>query len=196
MNKLRKIIDNIQAGFALGIVSVLIFTSCNHNRNHPGWVYMPDMMYSEAYDVYTENPVFENGLTMQLPVEGTIARGTMPYPYQHTFEGQSLAGLELVNPVGVNEEVMASGKMQYDIFCANCHGFEGKGDGYLYTSKLFAAKPTSLVEDYVQSKPDGEIFHVITVGSVSGLMGAHGPQIKPENRWKIIHYIKKELAVK
>ena len=34
-----------------------------------------DMYESVPYDGYTENPVFENGLTHQLPVAGTIARG-------------------------------------------------------------------------------------------------------------------------
>ena len=66
-------------------------------------------------------------------------------------------------------------------------------DGYLYTSGLFPAKPTSLVEDYVQGKPDGEIYYVITHGSISGLMGPHGSQVLPEDRWSIIHYVR-ELA--
>lgn len=192
MKKLKTILRKtfILTGTA-GII--LLVSSCNHNRNHPGWVYMPDMMYSEPYDAYTENPVFNDNLTMQKPVEGSIARGTMPYPYPVTADGQAKAGNELLNPLEASETVIAKGKMQYDIFCANCHGLEGRGDGHLYSSKLFTAKPTSLVDDYVQSKPDGEIYHVITEGSVSGLMGAHGPQIKPENRWKIIHYIKNEL---
>jgi hypothetical protein len=50
--------------------------------------------------------------------------------------------------------------------------------------------PRALNDDYVQSKPDGEIYHVISLGSASGLMGPHAAQIRPENRWKIIHYIR------
>lgn len=192
MKKLKKILRKTFIYTGIPIVMVMI-SSCNHNRKHPGWVYMPDMMYSEAYDAYTENPVFRDSLTMQSPVDGAIARGTTPYPYPGTADGQALAGSELVNPLEVSEEILTNGKVQYNIFCANCHGLEGKGEGHLYTSGLFTAKPTSLVDDYVQSKPDGEIYHVITKGSISGLMGAHGPMIKPENRWKIIHYIKNEL---
>ncbi len=75
-------------------------------------------------------------------------------------------------------------------FCISCHGELGAGDGHLYTSGLFAAKPTSLIEDYVQNKPDGEIYHVITMGSLSGLMGAHGSQIRPAKRWMIINYVR------
>lgn len=45
--------------------------------------------------------------------------------------------------------------------------------------------------DIMKATPRGEIFHVITVGF--GVMGAHGPQIKQEDRWKIIEYIKVKL---
>ena len=66
----------------------------------------------------------------------------------------------------------------------------GKGDGHLYKSKKFPIQPTTLVEDYVQSKADGELYHIITTGSISGLMGAHGAQIKADDRWKVINYIR------
>lgn len=72
----------------------------------------------------------------------------------------------------------------------NCHGERGDGKGYLFTSKRFSAQPTSLIGDLVKNKPDGEIYHVITLGTLSGLMGAHGSQISPEDRWKIVHYVR------
>ena len=182
--------------FLIVIISGLFsLTSCNHDRNHPGWAYMPDMYYSEATEAYSENNVFRDGVANQLPVAGTISRGHMPYPYkQKSFADQILAGKELINPIPINAETLSNGKKQYEIFCASCHGLEGDGNGHLYTSKLFPLKPTTLIEAYVQNKPDGEIFHVITVGSLSGLMGAHGSQIKAEDRWEIVNYIRTELA--
>jgi mono/diheme cytochrome c family protein len=181
-----------------GLLAILLLagTSCRHNRNHPGYAYMPDMYYSEAAEPYTANPVFADSLTMRMPVEGTIPRGFMPYSYKaKSADDQKRAGLELVNPADSSEQTLARGRERFEIFCASCHGPAGKGDGYLYTSKLFTAKPTSLVDDYVQSKPDGEIYHVITVGSISGLMGAHGSQIPANDRWMIIKYVR-ELAKK
>ncbi|MDZ7741542.1 MAG: c-type cytochrome [Bacteroidota bacterium] len=180
--------------FMIPVLMTMLLNACNHKEEHPGWVYMPDMMYSEAYSAYSENPVFEDGKTNQPPVAGTIARGNTPYPYDRSFEGQQNAGKELVNPFDASEEVLARGKQQYQIFCASCHGEQGKGDGHLYTAKLFTARPTSLVDAFVQDKPDGEIYHVITMGSLSGLMGAHGAQISPDDRWKITTYVKNELA--
>jgi mono/diheme cytochrome c family protein len=173
------------------MMAALLLGACSHDRNHPGYAYMPDMYYSEPYDAYTENPVFADSITMQTPPEGSIPVGYTPYPYKaKSFDDQQKAGLELVNPIEASSENLASGKEQYNIHCGLCHGVLGKGDGYLYTSKKFPVKPTSLVEDYVQSKPDGEIYHVITMGSLSGLMGPHGAQVSPENRWKIINYVR------
>jgi len=152
---------------------------------------MPDMYYSEPYDAYTENPVFADSITNQLPPEGSIAIGQTPYPYKaKSFDDQQLAGLELSNPIVPDDENLAIGKEQFRIYCSNCHGVLGKGDGFLYTSKKFTAKPTSLVEEYVLSKPDGEIYHIITTGSLSGLMGAHGAQIKADHRWMVINYMR------
>jgi hypothetical protein len=38
--------------------------SCNSGsmRRNPGKIYAPDMTYSRAYDAYTENPNFADGL--------------------------------------------------------------------------------------------------------------------------------------
>jgi len=187
--KLRKLL------FLVIIFGGLMMTSsCNHDRNNPGWAYMPDMYYSEAYDAYSPNPVFGDSHTMQTPMAGTIARGHIPYPYPpKSYPDQILAGTEMINPVESNEITLAKGKEQYTIFCATCHGTIGKGDGHLYTSKMFPVKPTSLVEPYVQGKPDGELHYIITYGSISGLMGPHGTMITDVNKWKIINYLR-ELA--
>lgn len=171
---------------------MLLMMSCNHDRNHPGYAYMPDMYYSEPYDAYTANPLFRDSLTMQAPVKGTIARGHEPaYPYKpKSFDDQKRAGLELINPVPVNAGTLAEGKELYTIFCIGCHGDQGDGKGFLFTSKRFTAQPTTLIGDRVKGLPDGEIYHVITLGSLSGLMGSHGSQIAPEDRWKIINYVR------
>ncbi len=176
------------------IILILVSVSCKRDNNSTGHAYFPDMSYSQAYETYSPNPNFADGITLQPPVPGTVPREMIPYQFTKTFDEQIRAGRELVNPFQPTTEVLERGKAQYDIFCIDCHGASGKGDGHLFTSKLFPAQPTSLVAEYVQSKPDGEIFHVITLGSLSGLMGAHGSQIKPEDRWKIVAYVKNGLG--
>ena len=170
--------------------------SCKRDNNTTDRAYFPDMAYSHAYETYSPNPNLPGGYTEQPPVEGTVPREMIPYQYSKTFEDQQRAGLELINPLQPTDENIARGKEQYETYCIMCHGADGGGDGYLYTSKLFPAKPMALNGEFVQKKPDGEIYHVITLGSLSGLMGAHGSQIKPDDRWKIVLYVKHAFALK
>jgi mono/diheme cytochrome c family protein len=84
--------------------------------------------------------------------------------------------------------MVSRGKKVYITFCIGCHGAAGEGDGRLYTSKLYPLKPRSLVAAEAIDLKDGGIFHTITLGFNS--MGAHGAQIRPEDRWKLVLYIR------
>ena len=50
------------------VLATLVLQSCGADGDHPGYEYMPNMYRSAYYDTYTENPVFENGITSQTPV--------------------------------------------------------------------------------------------------------------------------------
>jgi len=86
--------------------------------------------------------------------------------------------------------VPLEGTIPRDI-CKSCHGTEGGGQGYLYTSQRYPYPPASLVNDKVEALKDGEIYHSITVGY--GIMGAHGGMTTPDERWKIILHIRETL---
>ena len=172
-------------------VILLLISSCDRTRFDKGREYFPDMAHSPATQTYSENEVFEHGSSSLMPVEGTVPQGMIPYRFPATFDGREEAGRILENPVELNTETLSQGKKQYEIFCVNCHGEKGDGQGNLYTSKKYLVQPKSLITEEWQDLPGGEIYHVVTVGQ--GVMGAHGPQISPENRWKIVHYIQQEL---
>ncbi len=176
------------------IVLCLLQISCETDRNKRGYEYFPDMAYSEAYETYAANDIFPDGKTAQPPVPGTIPRHMVPYQYPKTPEGMRIAGLELVNFIELNEENLARGKVEYNTFCANCHGFDGRGDGNLYTSGKYPAEPPSLVTEEMLKMPDGEYYHIMTVGSA--IMGPFASLIRPQDKWKIILYIKNELSKK
>ncbi len=103
-----------------------------------------------------------------------------------------MAGENLHNPLDSTDYNLNRGKQEYEIFCALCHGFDGNGDGPLITSEKYPSSAPSLITEDMLARPEGEIFHVITVGSA--IMGAHGSQIRPEDRWRIIMYIRSVLA--
>ena len=101
--------------FLLTTVGFLLSnTSCDRDNNSPGYVYFPDMIYSTAYESYSENPNFENNATLREPVEGTVPRGYIPLPYTKDLEDREKAGLELKNPVEYDEEILARGKKSGD----------------------------------------------------------------------------------
>ncbi|MCK5705718.1 MAG: cytochrome c, partial [Cyclobacteriaceae bacterium] len=81
---------------------------------------------------------------------------------------------------------------EYNIFCANCHGLDGKGDGNLYASGKYPSEPPSLITEVMLNRPDGEYYHIMTLGSA--IMEPFASLIRPEDKWKIILYIKNDLA--
>ncbi|MBN1819684.1 MAG: c-type cytochrome, partial [Prolixibacteraceae bacterium] len=174
----------------IAVLGALIFmiSSCDYNRRTPGWEYFDDMAHSAAYESYTPNPNFEDGKTMHRPVEGTIPRGFMPYPYVKGDEDRAIAAKTLVNPLELTPENLKRGKEQYQIYCLQCHGEKGDGQGRLYTTKKYTYPPASLLSAKMLPATDGDIYHVITVGH--GVMAEHGSMISPNDRWKITMYIK------
>jgi len=181
------------------ILSLLMVTmsSCDRGKNNPGYAYMADHdMYFTKYDkAYGASTILPNGQVNQPAPDGAVARNSSYFPYHpkgvvDRVADQAKAGKELVNSVEATKENIAEGKRQFDIFCADCHGFDAKGNGHLFKAKLFPAKPRDLTSSYVQDMPDGSIYFIITEGSISGLMGPHGVQVTPENRWKIVDYLR------
>jgi mono/diheme cytochrome c family protein len=172
----------------------LIQWSCDRSRNDKGYEYFPDMAHSLAYETYSPNPNFKDKKTMQLPVDGAIPREMIPYQYPAGDSGKMLAGAALKNPLEPTAANIQTGKEKFRLFCQNCHGEQGKGDGYLFKSGRFPVQPKSLVSDKMMNAPPGDIFHVITRGT--GVMGAHGAMIKPDDRWRIVLYVQHEIQHK
>ncbi|MBL7970286.1 MAG: cytochrome c, partial [Prolixibacteraceae bacterium] len=106
-------------------------------------------------------------------------------------EDRVKAGKELVNPLAANEQNLARGKQVFTVYCSTCHGDTGDGKGFLFTSKKYPFPPASLLSDKIRNNPEGEIYHVITVGF--GVMPQHGSQVRPDDRWKVAMYIKNVL---
>ncbi len=178
---------NITRAVILLLFSALM-NGCDRNRNTTGWDYFPDMFYSTAYESFTKNPNFEDGATMRIPPAGTVPRDFTPFNYTADPESRVRAGAELINPVPLIPGILARGKEVYTTFCIGCHGTKGAGDGQLFTSGLYPMKPRMLTGNTADNLKDGEIFHTITLGL--GSMGAHGSQIRRDDRWILVHYIR------
>jgi hypothetical protein len=166
---------------SLLLISGLVLFSCDRQRRMRGYDFIPDMVYSRSYETNSKNPNFHDSLTMRAPVTGAVPREFMPFRYTIDPESRKKAGKELTNPYLPTEEVLARGKFIFTTFCIGCHGPGGAGDGQLFTSGLYPLKPRAISAEPTAKLSDGEIFHTITLGFAS--MGAHGSQIKSEDRW-------------
>ena len=175
----------LRKGFGLFMLGLLM-ASCNRSEEHPGYIYFPDMTYSQAYETMAPNPNFEDSTTMQTPVPGTIPRGYTPFHYENNLTDYARAGEELTNPVPKTEEAVAEGKYYFGIYCAICHGAAGEGNGPIVQREKFPPPPTYF-NDYMMNLPDGKMFFSIHYGK--NLMGSYASQLTQEERWKVIHYI-------
>ena len=140
------------------------------------------MMTQPKLKAQKPSDLFPDGIGMRPPVEGTVARGFMPYPFKGKPDS---AGKYLVNPLLPTPEVVDRGKAKFLTFCSPCHGNFGRGDSRL--AGQFPNPPT-LHSDKVRNWPDGNIYHVITEGQ--NVMPSYASQIARDDRWAIIKYIR------
>lgn len=197
----------------LGIAAAGIsLVACKADGDNQGLEYAPQMYHSVAYEPLTQikdetkgewlsnredgkgeffNSNINNphGMNMREPVAGTVPRtkdGSLPYRYK-AFEIEE-ASVNVKNPIELNDEVLKEGERLFQLYCTPCHGKGGQGDG---TVGMIIGGVANLTGGAYVGLSEGHIYHVITKGK--GRMGAHGSQITPENRWKIVHYVKQKL---
>ena len=142
-----------------------------------------DMARSVRYNAFEANPVFRDGKTLQLPPDGSIARGFLPL--RVGAEEALRAGEALQNPFGRDEEIDRGARL-YASFCRPCHGPTGQGDGPV--ARRGFPPPPSLAAEHARNMKDGQHVHIISFGQ--GNMPSHRTQISRENRWRIVNYIR------
>ena len=141
------------------------------------------MWHQEKVMPQTRNTFFADGFSMRVPVEGTVARGFIPYEYKGVPD--SLIKVFYVNPLPVTKDIIERGKKRFDTYCSPCHGYFAKGDSRLRGQ--FPAPPT-LHSDKVRNWDDGHIYNVITNGQNN--MPSYEKQVSRDDRWAIIHYLR------
>lgn len=170
-------------GLLLAVVFLGLTTSCWTDKSKPNFQYMPDMYEPVGYETYSENPNYKNGMTTQLPVEGTIPRGLIPYEFENNEEAYQQAKSALKNPLPKSDENLEAGKKLYTIYCTVCHGKKGDGNGTLVEREKFLGVPNFKDRDITE----GSIYHVIMHGR--NLMGSHASQLTQKERWQVTHYV-------
>ncbi len=171
---------------------------------------LQDMGNQPRFKAQQVNPFFVDDRAMRpgpetpgLATFGTVAREDVVAPSHLTRGGRIVpdpnGGLRMEwfdsFPPEMSDltlEDVQRGRRQFETYCALCHGYNGRGQGIIYQRalKLQAGwvQPTDLHSQTVRERPDGHIFNSISNGIRT--MSAYGDQITPEDRWRIVAYVR------
>ncbi len=139
------------------------------------------MMEQDKIVAQNSSNFFDDGRGMRLPVEGSVARGFIPYPYMGEVNPEEV----LSNPYLPTKENLELGQRKYLTYCSPCHGNFGDGDSRL--NGQFPNPPT-LHSNRAREFNDGMIYHIVTNGQ--NIMPSYASQVTREERWAIVNYIR------
>lgn len=169
----------------LVIVVVLVAVSCKKDTA-PNYQFMPNMYESVGYKTYGE-AAFQNGIEAQIPAQGSIPRGYVPFDIENSTAGYELAKATLISPLDSTKVELNRGKELYDIYCGICHGNKGKGQGKLVQREKILGIPS--YDDVGRAINEGSIYHTIYYGK--NAMGSYANQLNEEERWQVVSYVLK-----
>jgi mono/diheme cytochrome c family protein len=180
----------------VAVVGLLGFRG-SHFRKPPLYI-IPDMERQTKLRPQKPNGFFDNGMSSQPHLPGTVARSEAiltPTGAILAFEDAPVNTGRLsgttnyveVTPLPVTGTLLKRGQQRYTIHCSPCHGQVADGNGI--TKKIGAmAVVANLHDRRIVEMTDGELFYVITHGR--NLMGAYGPNVNVEDRWAIVAYLR------
>ncbi|MBD3257074.1 c-type cytochrome [candidate division GN15 bacterium] len=172
----------------LASLGLVLIAGCAQERpsKRPPIHLQQNMDDQPRYNPQAESPFFDNNATMRLPVEGTVARGSLREDGAYFFGLSAQGELVETSPVATTMSTLERGRDRYDIFCAPCHGLTGDGNGSIIVRGML--KPPSFHEQRLVDTADGHIYDVIANGIRN--MPAYKYQISVEDRWAIVAYFR------
>jgi mono/diheme cytochrome c family protein len=148
-----------------------------------------------------DNPRYEaneDGANRQ-PPEGTVARGSLALvvaaprtavPGQAGSTGEDGFPFKFSADAETRKKeilaILDRGESRYNISCLPCHGKLGDGNGMI-ALRGFRHPPT-YHQDRLRNAPTSHFYDVMTNGF--GAMPSYAEVVTPEDRWKIIAYIR------
>lgn len=173
---------------SLVLLSLMLMACRGQKSEKPPISPQQNMQFQERFNAQQENPFFANNMSMRPPVEGTVAKGKLRQN-SALYEGRNENG-EFVteNPLEVTRSFLYRGQERYDIFCTPCHGAVGDGQGIIMTGQYGYVPAPSFHREGSYDMTEGQFYSAIAEGIRS--MPAYNTQIKVEDRWAIVAYIR------
>jgi mono/diheme cytochrome c family protein len=154
--------------------AALAFTSCAQQMGH-----QPHVRPLEP------SSVFANRQSARPLVPGTVASG-------YTRTNHRLDPLPRFDPTAdslpftLNAEILQRGRERFNIYCSECHGLTGDGNGIVVQRGF--SRPPSYYDPRLRQAPLGHFYDVMTNGY--GAMASYASQVESEDRWAIAAYIR------
>jgi len=119
----------------------------------------------------------------KLWADGTSAR---PLPDHVVAQSDEARAQAAAHPPPASDALLARGQQRYGIYCAPCHGLDGRGDGIIAQHGF--PHPPSYFESRLMSAPASTFYDAITNGY--GVMYSYADRVSPHDRWAIVAYIR------
>lgn len=167
---------------ALAILGVRGTTS-----RQPPVMFFDDMDDMPRYENQGGSTFFPDGRQMRPIPAGTVAWGRAAERPDGSLLNNDAAAYKMERiPLKLDMTLLQRGQKVFNINCAVCHGGFGNGNGI--TVKYGQVPPANYHADRLRQVTDGYLYQVITEGK--GLMGPYGPNIRPEDRWAVVAYVR------
>lgn len=144
-----------------------------------------DMYDQPRLEPLEENAFFDDGRASRPLVPGVVVYGAPPAD-SVLVTGRVNGELTDELPMELNAALLKRGEQRFNIFCSNCHGLSGDGDGMIVLRGY--RKPPTYHSDRLRGMPIGHFFDVATNGF--GVMPSYASQVPIEDRWAIAAYIR------
>ena len=137
------------------------------------------------YKPLAASDFFSDHRSARPQVEGTVARGHLRIDearYTGKIDGENVDQF----PIPISRGDIERGRTRFNIYCTPCHGHLGDGNGMVVLRGYRQA--ASYYTDKLMKAPVGHFFDVVTNGF--GAMPSYASRIEPDDRWRIIAYIR------
>ena len=143
------------------------------------------MSYQPKYDPLEPSSFFADGMSARPRIAGTVARGELVA--NPVMETGKIGGVDADGfPFPVTESVINRGQERFNIYCSECHGRLGDGNGMIPSRGY--RRPPSYHTAALRAAKTGHFFDVMTNGF--GAMPPYAAQVSVSDRWAIVAYIR------
>lgn len=144
-----------------------------------------DMQDQPRYKPLAATDFFGDGRSARPLVEDTVARGHLRLD-DALYTGKSGDTDVDTFPFPITRADLLRGQERFNIYCSPCHSRVGDGNGMVVRRGFRQA--ANYHSDKLLKAPVGHFFDVMTNGF--GAMPSYASRIEPEDRWRIVAYIR------